>query len=67
MKSKIISQVSGEIGYGEFLMIFSGGIVISFCGVEFIVEIAEGDCAAVDSYSGVPFALYLVPGDALVF
>jgi len=48
-------------------MIFSGGIVISFCGVEFIVEIAEGDCAVVDSYSGVPFALRLVPGDALVF
>ena len=51
----------------KIAVIFFCGVVIGAGGRYLIVEVAEGDCSASDSYSGVPFASCLVPGDALVF
>lgn len=46
---------------------FFCGAVVCFCGLEFVVEVAEMFCFVVGCYCGGPFFQDLVPGDAFVF
>jgi len=49
----------------KLAMIFSGGIVISASGFDFIIEIADGFAFAVEAYSGCPSLFIFVPAYTL--
>jgi len=48
-------------------MIFLGSFIISLCGFDFILEVAEGDGFAVGVDSDGPSFFSAVPADAFVF
>jgi len=56
-----------EIQNSEFLVILLSGFVIGFCGVDFVVEVADVFVYAVVAYLDIPFPLGFVPGNTFVF
>ena len=57
----------GEVEYRKFFVEFSGGGVVGFCGVDFIVEIANGFAFTIIGYPNNPFLCSFLPAHSFIF